>query len=68
MRLIINGEERDVSSCATLNELVKVLDIQAPHFAVAVNLEVISKSNYESTRLNEGDKVEIVHAVGGGTR
>ena len=66
MKLIINGEEQEVTTVNTLAELVRVLNITVPHFAVAVNSQVIPKSLYESTGIQGGDKVEIVHAVGGG--
>ncbi len=68
MRLVINGEERQTDSSGNVQELLKELDINAPHIAVAINLEVIPRSRYAETRLKEGDKIEIVHAVGGGAR
>jgi len=64
--LIINGEEREIGASRTLSDLVRELDLTAPNFAVAVNNQVISKSEYDSTPIREGDQVEIVHAVGGG--
>ena len=64
--LTINGKEKQTSSVKTISELIRELDITAPHFAVALNLQVIPKSQYDSTALQEGDQVEIVHAVGGG--
>jgi thiamine biosynthesis protein ThiS len=66
LRLIINGQEREINTVKTLAELVRELDISVPHFAAAVNSQVIPKSRYESTEIRDGDKVEIVHAVGGG--
>lgn len=66
MKLIINGKERNLRSSSTLTELVQELEITAPHFAMALNQQVIPKSQYSDTALKEGDKVEIVHAVGGG--
>jgi sulfur carrier protein len=42
------------------------LEINAPHFAVALNFQVVPKSQHESTPIKNGDKIEIVHAVGGG--
>ena len=66
LRLIINGQEREIKAVKTLAELVRELDISVPHFAVAVNSLVIPKLNHESTGIQDGDKVEIVHAVGGG--
>ncbi|NPA52168.1 MAG: sulfur carrier protein ThiS [Aquificae bacterium] len=66
MRLIINGEEKEFDQEMTIEELVKKLGIKAPNFAVAVGMDVIPKSEYSSFRLKDGDKVEIVHFVGGG--
>lgn len=66
MRLTINGRERENLASKTLAELVRELDVNAPHFAVALNCEVVPKSQYETARIKEGDQIEIVHAVGGG--
>jgi sulfur carrier protein len=68
MRLYLNGEELEVPEGITLSELIKSLNIQMREvgFAVAVNEEVVPKSKYESHKLSEGDRVEIVHLVGGG--
>lgn len=66
MRLVINGEEKEIQSGNNVEDLLRELDIDGRHIAVALNLEVIPRSRYAETRLKEGDKVEIVHAVGGG--
>ena len=66
MLLHINGEEKQLCSSKTVAEMVQELEIDVPNFAVALNHNVVPKSQYESTPLNNGDKVEIVHAVGGG--
>jgi len=68
MRIYLNGEELEVPEGITISELIKSLNIQVREvgFAVAVNEEVVSKSKYESYKLSEGDRVEIVHLVGGG--
>ena len=66
MLLNINGEDKRLSASHTVAEMVRELEIDVPHFAVALNYNVVPKSQYESTPLNDGDKVEIVHAVGGG--
>ena len=66
MKLIINGKEREVHSSKTVTELVQELKIDAPNIAVALNCQVIPKSQYPETLINEGDQIEIVHAVGGG--
>ncbi len=67
MKLFINGQEREFNQDKlTISDLVKILDIKAPNFAVAVGYDVIPKSEYDKYELKEGDKVEIVHFVGGG--
>ena len=65
MQVTVNGEDREISS-GNITELLRELDITGTHVAVAVNLQVVPRARHESTRLSEGDKVEIVHAVGGG--
>jgi thiamine biosynthesis protein ThiS len=64
--LTINGQEKQMHSANTLSDLIQELDITAPHFAVALNHQVVPRSQYDATKLQEGDQVEIVHAVGGG--
>jgi sulfur carrier protein len=68
MRIYLNGEELEVPEGITISELIKSLNLQVREvgFAVAVNEEVVPKSKYKSYKLSEGDRVEIVHLVGGG--
>ncbi len=67
MKLIVNGEEKHFDKeKMTIKELVKELGIKVPNYAVAVGMEVIPKSEYETYVLKDGDKVEIVTFVGGG--
>ncbi|GJL78701.1 MAG: sulfur carrier protein ThiS [Nitrospinaceae bacterium] len=66
MKLTINGKERDIRSSQTVTELVTELNIVVPNIAVAVNHQVVPKSQYPTTSVKEGDTIEIVHAVGGG--
>ena len=66
MKLTINGENREILKSRNLESLIRELDIQAPNFAMALNQQVIPKSKYGTTSIQENDEVEIVHAVGGG--
>jgi sulfur carrier protein len=66
MQLVINGQEKDMPSSVTITQMLKELNITGSHIAVALNFQVVPRSSYDQTPLNEGDKVEIVHAVGGG--
>ena len=68
MRLIINGEDLEVSKAETLQELLGELRIKPERVAVEVNLSIIKKSDYDSCRLKDGDRIEIVNFVGGGNR
>ncbi|WP_457622461.1 sulfur carrier protein ThiS [Persephonella sp.] len=66
MKVVVNGEEMTFDKELTIKELVEKLGIKAPNYAVAVGMEVIPKSEYDSYKIKDGDKVEIVTFVGGG--
>ena len=66
MRLTINGEDRDVAGVRDVAGLVEALGLDPRKVAVEVNLEIVPKSLYGQTALNGGDRVEIVHFIGGG--
>ena len=66
MRLLLNGEERDVAGVATIADLVTSLGLDARKVAVERNLEIVPRSTYAATRLESGDQLEIVHFIGGG--
>ena len=66
MKLIINGQEREIQSSINITELLLELEIKGSHLAVALNSQVVPRGNYESTIISENDKIEIVTAVGGG--
>ena len=66
MLLKINGIEKNISSSTNLKELLLELEIVSPHCAVALNQEVVPNSKLKQTKIHDGDKIEIVHAVGGG--
>jgi thiamine biosynthesis protein ThiS len=68
MRLVINGEDLEVSKAETLQELLAEFCIQPERVAVEVNLSIIKKADYESYKLKDGDRIEIVNFVGGGNR
>jgi sulfur carrier protein len=62
----VNGEPQEVKENMSLPELVASLSLQAEQVAIELNQSVVRRAQWESTRLQEGDKVEIVHFVGGG--
>jgi thiamine biosynthesis protein ThiS len=66
LKLTINGEDREILQSQNLEDLIRELDIQAPNIAMALNQQVVPRSKYASTPIQENDQIEIVHAVGGG--
>lgn len=67
MTLQINGESRSFSDGLTVAALVGELGIKTDRVAIELNLEIVPRSNWDSTHLKDGDKLEIVHFVGGGS-
>ncbi|MBC7796823.1 MAG: sulfur carrier protein ThiS [Pyrinomonadaceae bacterium] len=63
----INGERRELSNQFTLTQLLQKLELPLERIAVELNHDVVSRQNWETTKINDGDKLEIVHFVGGGT-
>lgn len=66
MKVFVNGESRELSGTPSLAELITQLDLPAARIAVEVNREVVRRNDWSGTMLNEDDRVEIVHFVGGG--
>jgi len=66
MHIILNGEMRQVADGRTVRQLLDELQITATRVAVEVNLEIVPKAHYAERALQDGDKIEIVHFVGGG--
>lgn len=68
LRLFINGESKDFpNNPVSLAELITQLDLPASRIAIELNRAVVRRSEWEVTRLNDGDRIEIVHFVGGGS-
>jgi thiamine biosynthesis protein ThiS len=66
MKLHINGEARDFDPPLTLAGLVDQLDMKADRVAVELNRSIVPREQWKGTSLAEGDRLEIVHFVGGG--
>ena len=66
MNLIINGESQ-VSTADTLSALVEQLGMKSDRVAIELNREIVPREQWADTRLTEGDRLEIVHFVGGGS-
>ncbi len=64
--IIVNGEKRTFSGADNLDSLLNVLGIDPRKVAVELNLEIVPRSQYPTTPVNDGDKLEVVHFIGGG--
>lgn len=65
MQIYLNGVLTH-TQCTNLQELIQSLSLEQKRFAVEVNEQIISKSQLANTTLTAYDKIEIIHAVGGG--
>lgn len=66
MQIILNGEPTDVSEGINMAELISQLALSNQRLAVEVNEELVPRSRFADHRLDRDDRVEIIHAVGGG--
>ena len=66
MQIQLNGENHELAETCTLAELLRELSLTPQRVAIELNRSVVRRDQWEQTILNEGDRVEIVHFVGGG--
>ena len=66
MKLQINGEVRDFTSPLSLASLVEQLGMKQDRVAIELNRNIVPREQWAETPLGEGDRLEIVHFVGGG--
>jgi len=65
MRVIVNGEAREISA-SHVDALLAELDYEGSHFAIALNYDVVPKSRWSETALKAGDEIEIITPRQGG--
>lgn len=66
MRIVVNGEEREIASEASVRQLLESLGLGDTLVAVERNAHIVPRAEHASTCLHEGDRLEVVHFVGGG--
>lgn len=66
MRITLNGESHDLAGPLSLKDFLARLDLDPAKVAIERNLAIVPRSAYGETRLAEGDRLEIVHFIGGG--
>ena len=67
MQLMINGESKQVREAMTVAQLLEQLSVQPHRVVVEVNLTILKRAQYADVVLKDGDRVEIVQFVGGGS-
>jgi sulfur carrier protein len=65
MRVIVNGEAREIAS-ARVDALLSELEYEGTHFAIALNFDVLPRSRWAETPLKSGDEIEIITPRQGG--
>ncbi len=66
MRILLNGQQREIPDGLTISGLIAHLELAGERIAVERNGEIVRRAEWDGTRLQEGDRLEIVHFVGGG--
>jgi|SRR5579862_1092640 len=67
MKLQINGEDRDFAGSLSLQGLIDQLGMKSDRVAIELNREIAPRDQWSTTALKDGDRLEIVHFVGGGS-
>lgn len=68
MNLTINGTPREFPSPLTLAALIQQLGMKQDRVAIELNREIVPRDKWNTTDLSDGDRLEIVHFVGGGLK
>jgi thiamine biosynthesis protein ThiS len=66
LTVVVNGEQKQVEDACTVAALVSTLELRPERLAVEVNKKIIRKAEWAGTVLTDGDRIEVVHFVGGG--
>ena len=68
VQITVNGKAMDVAEGLSIDALLVTLGVKREFTAVAVNREIARRAEFESFRLKDGDRVEVVRPMGGGSR
>ncbi|OGX39119.1 MAG: thiamine biosynthesis protein ThiS [Omnitrophica WOR_2 bacterium RIFCSPHIGHO2_02_FULL_68_15] len=67
MQVIVNGEQRELPEGTTALQMLETLKVQPERVVVELNLTILKRAQLPGAVLKEGDRVEIIHFVGGGS-
>jgi len=66
MQITVNGDQQVIGAASSLQDLLESLQMTNGRLAVELNGEIVPKSSFQRHVLRDGDKIEIVQAIGGG--
>ena len=66
MTIFLNGEAREFESGRSLSDLLDTFELPKQRVAIELNRDVIRRQDWDATKINDNDKIEVVHFVGGG--
>lgn len=66
MQIQVNGESRELPAGASVADLVQALGLAERRLAIEHNGQILRRADFEQIRLQADDRIEIVHAIGGG--
>ena len=66
MEITLNGEKYNLETGSNIVDLIEKLGLNIDKLAIERNLEIVPKSKFAMTIIEEGDKLELVHFIGGG--
>lgn len=66
MQIVVNGSPAELEDDSPMSTLIEHLGLAGQRIAVEVNGELVPRSRFDAHALREGDRVEVIHAVGGG--
>ncbi len=66
MKVFINGETKEIPDEVNLFELLRYFSLPQKRIAVELNKEVVRKKDWENIKINDEDRIEVIHFVGGG--
>ncbi len=66
MQVFVNGDVTELARQTSLGALLASLELTGKRLAVEINEDIVPRSRHNETVLNAGDRIEVVHAIGGG--
>ncbi len=66
LAIVVNGEDRSVKAGETVSDLLRAIGLESGRVAIERNLKILPRADWAATRIEAGDRYEIVQFVGGG--